>query len=241
MRNRERCIIFDETFFSSRVAPLLVVDFTVQMGSWREKGRFPDKVVSRFSLYLRYLKRIEQEGVYLITSSQVAQALELTASQVRRDLSYLGHFGLAGVGYNVKKLVSTLEKNLGLNKEWPVVLVGAGNLGAALFSYSGFRTRGFKIVAVFDKDPKKIGSKWADVAILDIDRLPETVKQKGVKIGVIAVPHYAAQQVADRLVSSGVKAILNFSPGKISVPEDVKLQNVDVTTELETLSWFLGQ
>ncbi len=241
MRNKERHIIFDETFFGSRLAPLLVVVFTAQMGSWREKGRFPDKVVSRFSLYLRYLERIEQEGVYLITSSQVAQALQLTAPQVRRDLSYLGQFGVAGVGYNVNRLISTLKKILGLNKKWPVVLVGAGNLGAALFSYSGFRRRGFEIVAIFDRDTNKIGTRWADIAILDIDRLTETVNQKGVKIGVIAVPHYAAQQVADRLVSSGVKAILNFSPGKISVPEDVKLQNVDVTTELETLSWFLMQ
>ena len=223
------------------MAPLLVVDFTAQMGSWREKGRFPDRVVSRFSLYLRYLKQVGQEGVYLVTSSQIAQALHLTAPQVRRDLSYLGHFGLAGVGYNVKKLASTLEKVLGLNKEWPVVLVGAGNLGAALFSYSGFRRRGFEIVAIFDRDTNKIGTRWANVAILDIDCLPEAVKQKDVKIGVIAVPQYAAQEVADRLVNSGVKAILNFSPSKIEVPDDVKLQDVDVTTELETLSWFLAQ
>ncbi len=220
---------------------LLAVEFTRQMGCLKGKGRFPDKVVSRFSLYLRYLEQVEGEGIYLVTSSQIAQALHLTAAQVRRDLSYLGQFGLAGVGYNVKKLVSALEKILGLNKKWPMALVGAGNLGAALFSYSGFRRRGFEIIAIFDKDPDKIGTRWANVAILDINCLPETVKQKGVKIGVIAVPHYAAQEVADRLISSGVKAILNFSPCKIGVPEGVKLQNVDVTTELETLSWFLGR
>jgi len=241
LQSRRNCIIFFKGFVEEPAVSLLAAELSRQMGCLRGKGKFSDKVVSRFSLYLRYLEQVEGEGVYLVTSSQIAQALHLTAAQVRRDLSCLGQLGLAGVGYSVKKLVSSLEKILGLNKKWPMALVGAGNLGAALFSYSGFRRRGFEIIAIFDKDPDKIGTRWANVAILDITRLPETVKQKGIKIGVIAVPHYAAQEVADRLVSSGVKAILNFSPCKIRVPESVKLQDVDVSTELETLSWFLVQ
>lgn len=162
-------------------------------------------------------------------------------SQIRRDLSYVGQFGERGKGYNVNKLSEGLDKTLGLDRKWQVALVGAGNLGRALSAYPGFRQHGFQISVIFDNSPTKIGRTWQGVEILDMKQIPKVVKERGIRIAIIAVPHFSAQQVAQILIQSGVKAILNFAPYKLAAPEGLKLKNIDLSTELQTLSCFLAK
>jgi len=162
-------------------------------------------------------------------------------SQIRRDLSYVGQFGQRGKGYNVKKLSDGLDRVLGLDRKWQVALVGAGNLGRALSAYPGFRQHGFEISVIFDKSPTKIGKTWQGVEILDIKQIPKVVRERKVRIAIVAVPHFSAQQVTDILVRSGVKAILNFAPYKPAVPEGLKLKNIDLSTELQSFSCFLSK
>jgi len=167
--------------------------------------------------------------------------MHFKATQVRRDLAYFGQFGSRGKGYNVRELCEELEKILGLNRRWSVAVVGAGNLGKALSAYSGFHQHGFEISAIFDNSARKIGKTWQGVKILDIRQIPSVVREKRIKIAIIAVPYFSAQQVADALVGSGVKAILNFAPHKLTVPDGFKLKNIDLATELQSLSCFLSK
>jgi len=202
-------------------------------------AKIPESTISRLSIYSRYLRSLAKRGRPLITSEKLGQKMHFKSAQVRRDFAYFGHFGFRGKGYSVKKLSRELEKILGLNKRWSVAIVGAGNLGKALSAYPGFRQHGFEISAIFDNSPTKIGKTWQGVEILDIKKIPEVIKEKKIKIAIIAVPYFSAQQVAEILIGSGVKAILNFAPYKLDVGEGLKLKNIDLATELQSLSCFL--
>jgi len=201
--------------------------------------KVPENTINRISIYSRYLRYLAKRGESFITSEKLGQKMHFKPTQVRRDFAYFGHFGFRGKGYSVKRLSKELGKILGLNRRWPVVVVGAGNLGRALSAYPGFRQHGFEISAIFDNSPAKIGKTWQGVEILDIKQMPEVVRERKIKIAIIAVPYFSAQQVAGILIRSGVKAILNFAPYKLVVPEGLKLRNIDLSTELQILSCFL--
>jgi redox-sensing transcriptional repressor len=199
--------------------------------------KIPDKTVTRLSIYLRCLEELEAGGVTSVSSRQLAERFGLNSAQVRKDLAYFGQFGVRGLGYYIAELKHNLERILGLKQDWEVVLVGVGNLGSALIAYKGFQARGFKIGMAFDADPAKVGQVVGDVPIVEIAKLVQTVRRKKVKIAVVAVPATAAQSVADLLVEGGVTAILNFAPAQLTVPDGIKVQNVDLSVLLKTLSY----
>jgi len=206
----------------------------------------PDQVseltTNRLSVYLRCLTELEAAGVETISSQGLAEGFKLNAAQIRKDLACFGEFGVRGVGYYVKDLRRDLRHILGLDRGLRVAIMGAGNLGLALADYPGFRQEGFEIVALFDTQKDKIGHmSRAGVAIHDIRQLKRIVRQERVSIAAIAVPAPAAQPVLDLVVAAGIKAILNFSPGALNVPRDVKLKSVDLTVSLESLSFFLAR
>jgi len=199
--------------------------------------KIPEKTVTRLSIYLRCLEELEADGVASVSSRQLAERFGLNSAQVRKDLAYFGQFGVRGLGYYIAELKHNLERILGLKQDWEVALVGVGNLGSALIAYKGFQARGFKIGLAFDADPAKMGQVVGDVQITEIGKLVQAVRRKKVKIAVLAVPAAAAQSVADLLVEAGVTAILNFAPAQLTVPEGVKVQNVDLSVLLKTLSY----
>jgi redox-sensing transcriptional repressor len=206
----------------------------------------PDQVseltTNRLSVYLRCLTELEAAGVETISSQGLAEGFKLNAAQIRKDLACFGEFGVRGVGYYVKDLRRDLRHILGLDRRLRVAIMGAGNLGLALADYPGFRQEGFEIVALFDTQKDKVGHmSRAGVAIHDIRQLKRIVRQERVSIAAIAVPAPAAQPVLDLVVGAGIKAILNFSPGALNVPPDVKLKSVDLTVSLESLSFFLAR
>jgi redox-sensing transcriptional repressor len=176
--------------------------------------------------------------VATVSSEQLAELAGVNAAKVRKDLSYLGSYGTRGVGYDVAELVDEISRELGLTHDWPVAIVGLGNLGHALANYRGFGARGFRIVALVDADATKLGERVGDLAIESIDDLRAIVADRHVAIGVIATPAAAAQEVADELVTAGVGSILNFAPAVVTVPSDVSLRKVDLATELQILSFY---
>ena len=202
--------------------------------------KIPEATVSRLSVYSRFLSKLNQKGIITISSGEIAEGVGVSAAQVRKDLAYFGEFGTRGVGYNVKDLHQHILKILGLTTEWPIVVVGAGNLGRALCLYDGFRERGFDIVAMIDVDPLKIGEEIEGVTVYSLENLREIIIEKKVKMGVIAVPAEYAQQTADLLVENNVSAILNFAPAVIKVPEEVQIRNVDLAVNLEILTFNIG-
>jgi len=196
---------------------------------------------NRLSVYLRCLNTLEATGVKTISSQTLADQFHLNAAQIRKDLAYFGEFGVRGVGYYVRDLKLHLRQILGLDRKRRVVIIGAGNLGLALADYPGFRQEGFEIAGLFDASREKIGQRSrGGVLIHDIRDLRKTAKRDGIEIAVIAVPATAAQAVLDLVVGSGIKAVLNFSPGALEAPDDVKLKSVDLTVSLESLSFFLA-
>ena len=199
--------------------------------------KIPEKTITRLSIYLRCLEELEVGGVTSVSSKQLAERFGLNSAQVRKDLAYFGQFGVRGLGYYIAELKHNLERILGLKQEWEVALVGVGNLGSALIAYKGFQARGFRISLAFDSDPAKVGHQIDGVAVMDAAKLVPTLHKKKVKIAVLAVPAAVAQSVADLLVDSGVTAILNFAPTQLAVPEGVKVQNVDLSVLLKTLSY----
>ena len=211
------------------------------------KRRAPSAQISelttnRLSVYLRCLNELEAAGIDTISSKALAEQFHLNAAQIRKDLAYFGEFGVRGVGYYVKDLSRHLRKILGLDRKVRVAIMGAGNLGLALADYPGFRGEGFRIVAMFDAAREKVGGvSRSGVPIHDIRELKKVARREKVDIGVIAVPATFAQPVVDQVVAAGIKAILNFSPGALKVPADVKLKSVDLTVSLESLSFYLAQ
>lgn len=203
-------------------------------------GRVPEPTVSRLSLYLRCLRQLANEGVKTVSSAQMEARLGITSAQVRKDLSHFGEFGRPGIGYDVEHLLGRLTEIMQLDREQRAVIVGAGNLGAALVGYwGGVADTPFRIVGMFDNNFSKIGRMLWSLQIQDVHRLPEINATLRASIGLIAVPGPAAQEVADILVQSGVRAILNFAPTLISVPGGVALRHVDLTRELEILSYWM--
>jgi redox-sensing transcriptional repressor len=197
---------------------------------------------NRLSVYLRCLTQLESAGVETISSQALAEQFHLNAAQIRKDLAYFGEFGVRGVGYYVKDLKRHLRQILGLDRKLRVAVMGAGNLGLALADYPGFRREGFEICALFDVADAKIGDESrSGVPIFDIRDLKRVVRKERIDIAVIAVPADSGQPVLDQVVSAGVKAVLNFSPGALKAPAGVKLKNVDLTVSLESLSFYLAQ
>ena len=206
----------------------------------------PDQVseltTNRLSVYLRCLNLLEGAGVKTISSQALAEQFRLNAAQIRKDLAYFGEFGVRGVGYYVRDLKRHLRQILGLDRKLRVAIVGAGNLGLALADYPGFRQEGFEIAALFDNLNAKVGQESrGGVPIHDIHDLKKLARRDAISIAVIAVPASSAQRVVDLVVASGIKAILNFSPGTLQVPADVKLKSVDLTVSLESLSFYLAR
>jgi len=196
--------------------------------------------VRRLSHYLRGLEELEREGVRTVASEALALRAGTTAAQVRKDLSLFGSFGKRGLGYAVPPLQAHLREILGLARPRRVALLGAGRIGAALFEYPPFRERGFRIVAIFDEDLGKIGRRWSGVPIRSVAELDEAVPQEGVEIGILAIPAAAAQRMADALIAAGIRGILNFAPVQIRVPEGVVVNDVDMSVEMEALTFALA-
>ncbi len=196
----------------------------------------------RLSVYTRCLQQLEEDGVKTVSSQELAERFNLNSAQVRKDLAYFGEFGVRGIGYCVSGLKAELQKILGLDREWPVALVGLGNLGSALLAYRGFGRQGFRIVAIFDDDSAKISrGEVAGVPVFPTADLTREIKPRGIQMGIVAVPAEAAQTVTDQLVAAGIKTILNFAPARIRVPREVRLKDVDLSIELETLSFYLAK
>ena len=203
--------------------------------------KIPEMTVRRLSVYTRCLQQLEEDGVKTVSSQELAERFNFNSAQVRKDLAYFGEFGVRGIGYYVAGLKAELQKILGLDREWPVALVGLGNLGAALYHYKGFAKQGFRIAAVFDDDPTKWGHAESGIPIMPMRDLPKEVKARNLQIAIVAVPAESAQSVTEKLVAAGIKAILNFAPGRIKGAKEVRLKNVDLAIELESLSFYLAQ
>lgn len=208
------------------------------------KKNIPTVTINRLCIYHRCLEKIiETEGKnesIFISSSEIAAMTGINSAQIRKDLAYFGEFGKRGIGYPVISLVRELEKILGLDKKWSVIIVGAGNLGKALVRYRGFQNRGFLIKGIFDKDPLKIGKKIGHISIYDIKELEKFIRDENIDIGVLVVPAEFAQEVADKMVAGGIKAILNFAPLRLTLPPEVKIHNVDLSFEFEGLTYYLN-
>ncbi len=204
------------------------------------KPRVSELTASRLSLYLRFLNQLEDGETATVTSRAMADTMGVTSAQVRRDLASFGEFGVRGVGYEVKQLRAELERILGLDQTLHVVIIGAGNLGHALADYPGFGGGGLKVVALFDIDPDKVGNETrGGIPIYHLDDLGSTAAGK-VDVGIVSVPAEAAQGVVDCLVAAGIRAVLNFAPVRPRVPQGFRCKSVDLTLELESLSFFLS-
>lgn len=195
----------------------------------------------RLSFYLRILEKTKASGTTTLSSEDLAERTGTTAAQVRKDLSLFGSFGKRGLGYSVTQLASEIREILGLDRAWRVALIGGGRIGSALFEYSGFRKRGFEIVAVLDADPSKVGQSWGTVAVRDIADLERVLAEEDVDIVILTIPAESAPDVLDRVVAAGVKGILNFAPMQLRVPSDVTVKDVNMVMELEALSFALSQ
>ena len=197
----------------------------------------PDATVARLPVYLRALNHLIENGIGTVSSGALAEAAGVNSAQLRKDLSYLGSYGTRGVGYDVRYLLGQIGREVGSTHDWPVVIVGIGNLGTALANYSGFYSRGFRVVGLIDPNPELVGKQIHGLAICDLAELEDVVRHTGAAIGVIATPAEAAQAVTDRLVYLGVTSILNFAPTVLVVPEGVNVRKVDLGQELQILAY----
>ncbi len=202
-----------------------------------QAGGIPEATVARLPVYLRALYGLAERGIGTVASEELAAAAGVNSAKLRKDLSHLGSYGIRGVGYDVDYLVYQVSRTLGLTQDWPVLIVGAGNLGRALANYGGFVSRGFTIAAMLDSDPDIVGSTMATLTVRHVDELEAVVKRHKVSIGVIATPAASAQAVCDRLVSAGVTSILNFAPMVLDVPDGVDVRKVDLSIELQILAF----
>ncbi len=201
--------------------------------------RISDSTVRRLSHYLRALEELEGRHATTVSSDQLAARGGTTAAQVRKDLSHFGSFGKRGLGYSVAELAGRLRRILGVDRHWKVALVGAGRIGSALFEYPDFAARGFRLVAVLDRDPAKVGRVWGPVTISDISELERVVGERDIDLMILAVPGDAAQAIAERAVAAGARGLLNFAPTQLRVADDVPVTNVNLVMEMEALSFAL--
>ena len=197
----------------------------------------PKAVVGRVSLYLRQLEAFQRQGATTVSSSQLGAALAINDAQVRKDLAFFGQFGYPGIGYRIEELSTALRRILGIDRDWPLALVGLGNLGRALLKYRGFRNRGFRIVALFDNDPHKIGHAYDGMVVRPLDALAEAIRDQNISLAILSVPADAAQTVADQLVARGILGIFNFAPMPLIVPPSVSVVAVDLSVQLEHLAY----
>lgn len=203
----------------------------------RERS-IPEATVGRLPVYLRALVDLAEAGSGTVSSDELAEAAGVNSAKVRKDLSHLGSYGTRGVGYDVAYLIHQIRRELGLTQDWAIVIVGIGNLGQALANYGGFAERGFRVAALVDADPARVGERIGDLRVRHVDELPRIVEDLDVAIGVIATPAAAAQEVADRLVDAGVRSVLNFAPAMIAVPPGVSVRKVDLAVELQILAFY---
>jgi redox-sensing transcriptional repressor len=195
--------------------------------------------VARFSLYLRHLERFHGAGVRTVSSGQLGEALGITDAQVRKDLAYLGNLGHPGVGYPTQEVITALRRKLGIDREWAVAVVGVGNLARALLRYRGFQQQGFRIVALFDSDPGKVGQRVDDLEVCGPEQMPAVIAATGAELGMLTVPAESAQAVADALVAAGIRGVLNFAPLVLRLPPHVSLVSVDLTVQLQQLAFLV--
>lgn len=202
--------------------------------------RISDSTVRRLSVYLRLLRELTEEGREIVSSRELAERSGTTSAQVRKDLSLFGSFGKRGRGYTVAELEASLRRILGLGRRWQVGLVGVGKIGSALLGYEDLTRRGFDIVAAFDNDPDKVGTKVFGVVVTSMEELEPIVRERDVEMAIVATPPEAAQGVTDRLVEAGVSGLLNFAPVKLDAPDGVAVRSMDVALEMEGLSFALS-
>jgi redox-sensing transcriptional repressor len=207
--------------------------------SMTENGHrgIPEATVNRLPVYLRALYALADRGIATVSSEELAAAAGVNSAKLRKDLSHLGSYGTRGVGYDVEYLVYQVSRELGLTQNWPVIIVGAGNLGHALANYGGFASRGFRVAAIFDSDPLTVGTRIASQVVRHADEIESVIAGHGVSIGVIATPAAAAQAVCERLVAAGITSILNFAPVVLIVPPGVDVRKVDLSIELQILAF----
>jgi redox-sensing transcriptional repressor len=201
--------------------------------------KIPDIIVGRLPIYLRALQRMADNGLKTTSSQELGEHVGISAAQIRKDISQFGDFGKQGTGYSISFLLDKLREILKVDRIWDVVVVGAGDMGHAVANYQGFQNRGFHIVMIFDSDKEKVGQKIGEFVIEDAEKIPEKVKAAGVKIAMLTVPASSAQGVAEKLVQAGVKAILNYAPISLNVPNNVKVQYIDPSAHLQRMTYYL--
>ena len=201
--------------------------------------KIPDIIISRLPVYLRALQHMADNGLKTTSSQELGEHVGISAAQIRKDISQFGEFGKQGTGYSIPYLLDKLREILKVDRRWDVIIVGAGDMGHALARYQGFSDRGFNVVMIFDNDKNKIGQKIADFTIEDMDNLVEKVKSSGIKIAMLTIPAPVAQEISDKLAQAGIKAILNYAPISLNVPEGVKVQYIDPATHLQRMTYYL--
>ena len=206
----------------------------------QNRSEAPEVVVARLPQYVRILARLLEEGAEVVSSQQLGEKLQVTPAQIRKDLSYFGRFGKQGRGYSVRHLLERLKQILGLNTYWNVAVVGVGRLGRAILSYPGFTPDGFRLVAAFDADPAVVGQAVAGLTILPMEQLDQEVRENKISIAIVAVPTEHTQEVVDRLVECGVRAVLNYAPISPQVKEGVRLRNIDPVLSLQSMTYYLN-
>ncbi|MEJ2486312.1 MAG: redox-sensing transcriptional repressor Rex [Anaerolineales bacterium] len=199
----------------------------------------PDIVIGRLPIYLRALTRMFQKGRQVTSSQELGERLGISAAQIRKDLSQFGEFGKQGTGYNIEFLIQKIQEILKVDRIWDVAVIGAGDVGHAVANYGGFQHRGFKIVKIFDNDPDKIGTEFNGIKVLDIANVDKEIKKAGLKVAMLTVPAETAQEVADLLVKAGIKAILNYAPVSLTVPQGVRVQYIDPAVHLQNMTYYL--
>ena len=201
--------------------------------------KIPDIIIGRLPIYLRALQRLSEKGVQTTSSQELGRIVGISAAQIRKDISQFGEFGKQGTGYSIPFLIEKLSNILNVDRVWEVVIVGTGDIGRALANYNGFADRGFLVSMVFDNDPDKVGQKAGDFEILDTANMVEKIKERKIKVAMLTVPATSAQEATDQLVRAGVKAILNYAPISLNVPEDVNVQYIDPVTHLQRMTYYL--
>ncbi len=201
--------------------------------------KIPDIIIGRLPVYLRALQRMADNGIKTTSSQELGEHVGISAAQIRKDISQFGEFGKQGTGYSIAYLLDKLREILKVDRMWDVVLIGAGDMGHALANYQGFQNRGFHIVSIFDNNKEKIGTNIGEFTVQDTDKMIESIKAANVKIAMLTVPAPAAQGVADKLVQAGVRAILNYAPISLNVPNNVKVQYIDPATHLQRMTYYL--
>ena len=202
-------------------------------------NKIPDIIIGRLPIYLRALQRMAAKGMQTTSSQELGERVGISAAQIRKDISQFGEFGKQGTGYRISFLMDKLREILKIDRIWDVAVVGAGDVGHALARYQGFVNRGFRIAMVFDSDESKVGKQIGEFVVQDTSSMIEAIQEAGVKVAMLSVPASAAQEATDMLIKAGVKAILNYAPISLNVPEDVRVQHIDPATHLQRMTYYL--